>query len=77
MDGRLVQVLHVRVCRRAVEVEVVLLNVLTVVGLAVRQAEHALFEDGVFAIPQGRAEAQQLLIIADAGKTILAPMVGA
>ena len=73
----LVQVLHVRMCRRAVEVEVVFLNVFAVVGFAVRQAEHAFFEDGVFAIPQGHAEAQQLLIIADAGKTILAPVIGA
>src|SRR5271165_2650679 len=73
----LVEVLHVGVCRRAVEVEVIFLNVFAVVGLTVRQAEHAFFEDGVLAIPQGHAEAQQLLIIADAGKTILTPMVGA
>ena len=72
----LVQVLHVRVRRRAVEIEVVFLDVFAVVALAVRQAEHTFFEDGVFAIPQGHAEAQQLLVIADAGKTILAPVIG-
>jgi hypothetical protein len=39
--------------------------------------KNAFFEDGVLAIPQGDAEAQQLFIIADAGQTILTPMVGA
>ena len=33
-------------------------------------------QDGVFTIPQGHAEAQQLLIVADPGKAILAPVVG-
>ena len=73
----LVQVLHVGMRGRAVEVEIVFFNVFPVVGLAVRQPEHAFFEDGVFAIPQGYAEAQQLLMIADAGQTILAPVIGA
>ena len=36
----LVQVLHVGMGGRAVEVEVVFFNVFAVVGLAVRQAEH-------------------------------------
>ncbi len=52
-------------------------NILAVVGLTVRQAEHAFFEDGIFAIPQRHAEAQQLLIIADAGKTVFTPVIGA
>src|SRR6266567_1314867 len=62
-------------CRRAVDVKVVFLNVLAVVSFAVREAEHAFFEDGVFAIPQGHAEAQQLLVIADSCKTVLAPVI--
>src|SRR5208283_72247 len=60
---------------RAIEVEVVFFNVFAVVGFAVRQAEHAFLEDGVFTIPQGYAEAQQLLIIADASKTVLTPVI--
>src|SRR5258705_7085430 len=47
------------------------------VGLAVRQAEHAFLEDGVLPVPQSYAEAHQLLVIADAGQTILAPVIGA
>jgi hypothetical protein len=61
---------------RAVEVEVVFFFVFAVVGLAVRQPEHAFFEDGVPAISQSQAKAQQLVLIAHAGKTVLAPMVG-
>ena len=56
----LVQVLHVRVGRRRVEVEVVLLHVLAVIALAVGQAEEALLEDGILAVPQRHREAQQL-----------------
>src|SRR5271156_30580 len=62
---------------RAVEIEVVFLDVFAVVGLAVRQTERSFFEDGVFAIPQGYAETQQLLVIADPGEAILAPVIGA
>src|ERR1700730_8887321 len=64
-------------CRRAIEVEVIFLDIFAVVGFAVRQTEHSFFKDGVFAVPKGHAETQQLLLIADAGKTILTPVIGA
>ena len=73
----LVQILHVRVRRRAVEVEVVLLDVLAVVALAVGQAEGALLQDRVAAVPQRQREAQHLVVVADAGQAVLAPAVGA
>ena len=73
----LVEVLHVRVRRRAVEVEVVLLDVLAVIALAVGQAEQALLEDRVLAVPQGEREAEPLLVVGDAGEAVLAPAVGA
>src|SRR5208283_996920 len=73
----LIQVLHVGMCRRAVEVEVIFLDVFAVVSLAVGQAEHAFLQDGVFAVPQGNAEAQQLLRIADTGHAVFAPVIGA
>jgi len=37
--------------RRAVEVEIVFLDVLAVIALAVGQAEQALLENGVVAVP--------------------------
>ena len=79
-EGRLrvlVEVLHVRVRRRGVEVEVVLLDVLAVVALAVGQAEQPLLEDRVLAVPQGQREAELLLVVGDAGEAVLAPAVGA
>ena len=59
----LVDALHVRVRRRAVDVEVVLLDVLAVVALGVRQPEHPLLEDRVGAVPQREREAQPLLVV--------------
>ena len=73
----LVEVLHVRMGRRAVEVEVVLLDVLAVVALAVGQAEQAFLEDRVLAVPEGQGEAEPLLVVGDAGQAVLAPAVGA
>ena len=72
----LVQTLQVRVRRRAVEVEPVLLGVLAVVALAVGEAEDPLLEDRVGAVPQRQREAQALAFVADAGEAVLAPAVG-
>ena len=60
-----------------VEVEVVLLDVLAVVALAVGQPEQPLLEDRVLAVPQRQREAQPLLVVGDAGEPVLAPAVGA
>ena len=73
----LVEVLHVRMGRRTVEVEVILLDILAMIALAVGQPEQAFLEDRILAIPQGQREAETLLVIADAGQTILAPAIGA
>ena len=73
----LVEILHVRVRRRAVEVEVVLLDVLAVVALAVGQAEQPLLEDRVLAVPEREREAEPLLVVGDAGEAVLAPAIGA
>ena len=73
----LVEHLQVGVRRRGVEVVVELLDVLAVVALAVGQAEEALLEDRVAAVPQGQRQAEALLVVADAGEAVLAPAVGA
>ncbi len=73
----LVEVLHVRVGRRAVEVEVVLLHVLAVVALGVGQPEQALLEDGIAAVPERQGEAEPLLAVRDPGEAILTPAVRA
>ena len=61
----LVQVLHVRVRRRAVEVEVVLLHILAMVALAVGQPEQALLQNRVPLVPQREGKAQPLLVVGD------------
>src|SRR5262249_27375489 len=71
----LVQHLHVAVCGSVIEIEVIFLYVLTVIALARGQAEHPLFQDGIFAVPERHREAQQLITVTDAGDSILAPAI--
>src|SRR5207249_6417261 len=52
-------------------------DVLAVVALMAREPEQALLEDGVAAVPQRRREAEALVVVRDAGETVLAPAVGA
>ena len=73
----LVQQLQIGVGGRAVQVEPVVLGVLAVVPLAVRQAEHALLEDRIDAVPQGEREAQALTVVADPCDPVLSPAIGA
>src|SRR5262245_32538277 len=61
--------------RRAVEVEVVLLDVLAMVAFAVGEAEEPLLEDLVLPVPQREGEAQVLLVIGNAGDAVLAPAI--
>ena len=75
--GILVEVLHVRVGRRRVEVEVVFLHVLAVVPLAVGQPEQAFLEDRILPVPQRQREAEPLAVVGNAGQAVFAPAVGA
>ena len=52
----LVVIAQVAVARRGVEVEVILLDVLAVVALVAGQAEGALLEDRIAAVPQRQRE---------------------
>ncbi len=79
-EGRLrvlVEEPEIRARRRRVEVEVVLLDILAVVALAVGQPEQALLEDGIATVPQGEGETQHLAVVGEAGDPVLAPAVGA
>src|SRR5262249_48756478 len=73
----LVQILHVRVGGRAVDVEVVLLYVFAVVALVAGQAEKAFFDDGVAPVPQGDGEADARVTVRKAREAVLVPAVGA
>ena len=72
----LVEIFHVRMRRRTIQIEVVLLDILAVVALDVGQAKEPLLEDRVLAIPQRERPAEALLLVGDAGDAVLAPLVG-
>ena len=72
-----VEILHVGVRRRGVEIEVILLDVFAVVALVARQAEQPLLQNRVAAIPEGQCKADELMAIGDAADAILAPAVRA
>jgi hypothetical protein len=73
----LVQILHVGMRRCAVEIEVVLLDVLAVVALAVGETEEALLQNRIATVPQCDREAKPLVVIAEPRQAVLAPAIGA
>ena len=73
----LVEVALIAVRRQVIDVEVVLLDVLTMVALGVGQAEQAFLQDRVPLVPQRESQAQPLLVVADPGDAILTPPVRA
>ena len=71
-----VEELQPAVGRRGIEVVVELLDVLAVVALAVGEAEQALLQDRIAAVPKRQREAEPLLLVGNAGDAVLAPAVG-
>ena len=73
----LVERLHVGMRGRGIEVEITLLDVLAVIALGAGEAEQALLQDRVAAVPQRQREAQPAFAVADAQQPVLAPAIGA
>mgnify|MGYP000340673580 CR=1 FL=1 len=73
----LVQVLHVRVGRRRIEIEVVLLAIFAVVALVAREAVEPLLQDVIALVPEREPEAEPALAIRDREQAVLAPAIGA
>src|SRR5262249_40152981 len=73
----LVEHLRIRMRGRAIEIEVVFLDVLAVVALAVGEAEEPLLQDGVALVPQRERKAEQPLVVAKARDAVFAAVVGA
>jgi len=74
--GILVEVLHVGMRRRAVEVEVVLLDVLAMIPFVIGQPEQTLLEDRVLPVPQRKREAKILSVVRDTCQAVLTPAIG-
>src|SRR6266702_1983344 len=72
-----VKKLHVRVRRRAVKVEVILLYIFAMVSFVAGKAEETFFEDGISFVPKCEPEADELVTVANRGEAILVPTIGA
>jgi len=73
----LVQHLQVRVRRRRIDIVVEFFRVLAVISFAIREAENALFQNGIVSVPERERQAQALLVVANPGDTILSPAISA
>ncbi len=60
---------------RSVKIIVVLLDILSVIALAIGQAEKPLLQNLVLSVPQRQRETQPLVLVADARQTVLAPAI--
>src|SRR3954453_5496518 len=72
----LIQQLHIGVSGRAVEVEIVFFNVLTVVPLTISKAEQAFLKDWIDAIPKRESKTKDLLVVRYASYAVFAPTIG-
>src|SRR6516225_9953086 len=63
--------------RRAVEIVIIFFDILAVIALGIGQSEEALLQDRVLSVPQGNSKAQPVVVVAETGQAILAPVIGA
>ena len=72
----LVEILHVGMRRRAVEVEVVFFDILAMVAFAIGQSEQTFFQNGILPIPEGKRKTKPLLVVGESRQAIFAPAIG-
>ena len=72
-----IEILHVRVGRRAVEVKVVFLDVLAVIALALVRPNSRSLRIGSLPFHRASGKAQPLVVVAEPGEAVLAPVIGA
>ncbi len=75
--GIFVQVLHVGMRRRRIEVEVILFHVLAMIAFIARQPEQAFLEDVIAPIPKRQREADTLVAVADPADAVFPPAIRA
>src|SRR6516164_8834947 len=71
----LVQIFHVGMAGRAIEIKVVFFDVLSVISFLAGQSKGAFLQEGISPIPQGQCETQILVAIANSTKTVFAPPI--
>jgi hypothetical protein len=72
-----VEIAHEGMRRRAVQMEVVLLDVFAVVAFVAVQAKEPLLQDRIPAVPERERKADPLMAVGNAGEAIFVPAVGA
>ena len=72
----LVQIAHVGMRRRAVEIEIAFLNIFAMIALRACQTKQPLLEYGIPAIPESQGKAHAPLVVADTRQAILVPAIG-
>src|SRR5215469_10728634 len=72
----LIEVPHIRVRGRAIEVKVIFLYILTVISFAIGQSKKPLFEYRVAPVPNSDGKTQLLLVVAYPGEAVFSPPVG-
>src|ERR1700722_17911282 len=71
-----VQILHVGMRRRTVEIEVVLFYVLAMVAFVAGEAENSFFKNWIPLVPQSQGKADHLPAVADPRQSVLVPAIG-
>src|SRR5947208_7973127 len=61
--------------RSAVEVEVILLHILSMVAFTVGQTEESFLENRILAVPQCQRKTEVLFVIGDARQAVFAPTI--
>ena len=72
----LVEILHVGMRGRRIQIEIILLHVLPVVPFGWHQAKQSFLQNRIAAIPQRQSKDQNLVAVGHGSQTILAPAIG-
>ena len=73
----LVEILHVAVRRRIVEIEVILFDVFTVIALRRNQPERSFLKNGIALVPKTKSKHEQLVAVANSCEAVFSPSISA
>ena len=73
----LVEVFHVRMRGRRVQIKIIFFDIFAVVALVAGEAEQSFLQDRVTAIPQRQGKTDELVAVANAAQAVFSPAIGA
>src|SRR4029079_7932835 len=73
--GILIQSFHVRMCRRAVQVEIIFLYILAMISLTVCQAKIAFLQNRIPPVPECKGKAESLPVVRYSCNAVFTPTV--